>query len=63
MIEEKQYILNYFYGGKHTEIERGNKAFLNWKKAQLKKEPQYKFGKLTIISEKGLKYNPKYAQK
>lgn len=60
--KEKVYVLNWFYCGKHTEVERGNKAFLQWKRTQLKKEPQYRMGKLTIISEAGLKYNEAYAR-
>ncbi len=59
---EKTYILTHFYCGKATEVKRGNKNLLQWMKQRLLKEPEYRNGKLTIVSENGLKYNPKYIQ-
>lgn len=57
----KIYILVYFYCGKMTELLKGNKALLMYKKVHLMKQSEYNKGKLTIISESGLKYNSAYA--
>ncbi len=59
---KKQYLLCYFYMGKMTEVKRGDNALLQWERSKLKKLPQYSRGKLTIISEAGLKYASQYAK-
>ena len=59
----KQYILIYYLNGKQQEVSRGSCPLLKYKKVQLEKQPQYKNGKLTIISETGLKYNTNYIKK
>ncbi len=58
----KVYLLTFAYMGRITEVGRGSKAFLQYMRGKLNKQFQYKNGKLCIISQDGLKYNPKYAK-
>ncbi len=62
MKSERTYILTSFYMGKAEELKRGPKALLIWLRSKLSKEIGYRNAKLTIVSEMGLKYNPKYIQ-
>ncbi len=59
MANNKTYQLAFVYAGKAETILEGTAAFLQWKKQQLMKEPQFSKGRFTIISLPGMTYNLK----
>lgn len=56
---KKVYMLIWVSGTATQFIEKGPCALLNFKREKLKKQNQYKGGKLIVISEDGYKYHLK----